>query len=176
MIKQFDAIDFEDHRGGVNKMYGSHSDITFLPDPQQLLISYTNLKHTVRGLHFQLPPNLEKKLIYPINGSAVWFSIDMRSGPNFKKLYIAELDASKPKVTILEAGLAHGMISKSDDCRLIISSTEPMTSNSIEINVADPEINKLLIHLLPKTFIYDNTKSYVNFIDCCNNGMLPIKQ
>jgi dTDP-4-dehydrorhamnose 3,5-epimerase len=176
MIRQYDAIQFEDNRGGISKLFNSLNDLTYLENPQQLLISRTTFKNTVRGLHFQKPPFLEKKLIYPISGKAIWLSLDVRYGTSFKKLYVTELDSKHPKAVIFEPGLAHGMISVEDKTDLIICASQSHHPNhSIDINVNDPDITGLLIGLLPKSYIYDETKNYKKFEDCCAEGIFPIR-
>ena len=174
MITQIEPEVYTDWRGGVTKMYSSANEISCLKNPQQLLLSHTKLKNTFRGFHFQLPPNLEKKMIFPLKGAATWLSLDMRAGPDFKRLYIMELDFENPLITILEAGLAHAMISRTDDVSLLISSSESINNNSIEFSVNDPLINELIGHLMPGSFKYDTAKQYVSFESCVDQGLLPI--
>lgn len=101
--------------------------------------SYTHKRGTVRGLHFQVPPYAEIKLVSCIRG-AVWdVVVDLREGsPSFLKWYAVELSDSNLRGLLIPGGFAHGFQTLSDDCELIYMHSSKYTPNAeAGINVMD---------------------------------------
>ena len=71
--------------------------------------SRSEKKHIIRGLHFQLPPYTETKLIRCINGTVLDVFVDLRKGSGTFGLWDAiELSEENKKMVYLPRGLAHG--------------------------------------------------------------------
>ena len=63
----------------------------------------------IRGLHFQLQPYGQAKLIRALEGRILDVVVDIRSGsPTYGKHYSVELSADNKKQLFLPAGFAHG--------------------------------------------------------------------
>lgn len=77
--------------------------------------SYSN-KGTLRGLHYQLPPYAQGKLVRVISGSVLDVAVDIRkSSPTFGKYFSIELtDANKLQLWI-PRGFAHGFIALTEN-------------------------------------------------------------
>lgn len=73
-------------------------------------------KGTLRGMHYQLPPKAEVKLVRCIRG-ALWDAIlDLRPNtPTFGKWFGAELTAENRLMMYVPRGFAHGMVTLTDD-------------------------------------------------------------
>jgi dTDP-4-dehydrorhamnose 3,5-epimerase len=71
---------------------------------------------TLRGMHFQLPPAAEIKLVKCIRG-ALWDCIvDLRpNSPTFKAWFGATLSAENRTMMYVPRGFAHGFITLTDD-------------------------------------------------------------
>lgn len=71
---------------------------------------------TLRGMHYQLQPRSETKLVRCIRG-ALWDAIlDLRAGsPTFGRSYGAELTAENRRMLYVPKGFAHGFITLADD-------------------------------------------------------------
>jgi dTDP-4-dehydrorhamnose 3,5-epimerase len=101
---------FEDSRGYFFESYNFESfkaegvDITFVQD-NQAKSSYG----VVRGLHYQLPPFAQTKLVRALQGSILDVVVDLRVGsPTFGKVYSIELSAENKKQLLVPKGFAHG--------------------------------------------------------------------
>ena len=77
----------------------------------QSSISFNARAGTLRGMHFQLPPHRETKLVRCTAG-AVWDAIvDLRVGsPTRLRWYGAELSAENRRMLYIPAGFAHGFV------------------------------------------------------------------
>lgn len=82
--------------------------------------SRTACKATLRGLHFQLPPFSETKLIRCIRGRIFDVWVDLRMGsPTFGKWDSKVLDEEVPESVLLPRGIAHGFCSLTDECHIL---------------------------------------------------------
>lgn len=86
----------------------------------QLNHSFTGLKGTIRGMHFQLQPAAEIKLVRCIAGSVYDVAIDLRKDSRtFLKWFGAILSRENKSMLYIPEGFAHGFQALSDDCELI---------------------------------------------------------
>jgi dTDP-4-dehydrorhamnose 3,5-epimerase len=109
----------------------------------QINHSYTSLYGTVRGLHYQLPPRTEMKLVSCIQG-AIWdVAVDLRpDSPSFLKWHAEELSAANKKAMLIPEGFAHGFQTLSDDAILIYChSAEYSPEVERGLNPKDPYIS-----------------------------------
>ena len=84
----------------------------------QLNHSFTVQKGTVRGMHFQMPPHAEIKMLRCVAGAVYDVIIDLRKdSATFLKWYGTELSAQNKKMLYIPEGFAHGfyVVSESAD-------------------------------------------------------------
>ena len=73
-------------------------------------------KGTLRGMHYQLPPRAETKLVRCIRGALLDVILDLRTGsPTFGESFGAELSAENRRMIYVPKGFAHGFITLADD-------------------------------------------------------------
>lgn len=79
------------------------------PNLVQCNISFNKQKGTLRGMHYQLPPHAETKLVRCTAGAIYDVIIDLRAeSPTYKEWYAAELTAENHQMLYVPEGFAHG--------------------------------------------------------------------
>jgi dTDP-4-dehydrorhamnose 3,5-epimerase len=75
----------------------------------QINESRTRRAGAVRGLHFQLPPHAEMKLVRCVAGRVWDVAVDVRAGSaTFLQWHAVELSAQNARMLIVPEGVAHG--------------------------------------------------------------------
>lgn len=86
----------------------------------QINHSRTACRGTVRGLHFQLPPHAEAKLVVCIRGAVFDIAVDIRENSPVRYSHAAaELSAETATAMYLPEGFAHGFQALTDDVELV---------------------------------------------------------
>jgi len=94
---------------------------TFRQDKFQSAIGYNvsfvqdneskSAKGVLRGLHFQLPPFAQSKLVRVIEGSVLDVAVDIRQGsPTFGQHVAVQLSGDNKKQLFIPHGFAHGFV------------------------------------------------------------------
>ena len=82
----------------------------------QINNSLTQARGTVRGMHYQLPPASEVKVVRCIRGSLYDVILDLRPGsPTYLHSFGAELTAENRVMMYVPRGFAHGFMTLQDD-------------------------------------------------------------
>ncbi|APW36636.1 dTDP-4-dehydrorhamnose 3,5-epimerase [Rhodoferax koreense] len=86
----------------------------------QINHTFTAARGTVRGLHYQLPPHAEMKLVSCLRG-AVWdVAVDLRAGsPTYLQWHAEILSAENHRALLIPEGFAHGFQTQSDDVEML---------------------------------------------------------
>jgi dTDP-4-dehydrorhamnose 3,5-epimerase len=83
-------------------------------------VSFNKFKGTVRGMHYQVAPALETKLVRCTRGSILDVIVDMREdSPTFKKHVSIQLDADNHRALFVPADFAHGFLTLEDDTEVM---------------------------------------------------------
>lgn len=84
-----------------------------------------SIKGVLRGLHYQLPPKAQGKLVRVINGEVFDVAVDLRqSSPTFGK-WVGEIISSENKKQVwIPEGFAHGFLTLSDTAEFLYKTTE----------------------------------------------------
>jgi dTDP-4-dehydrorhamnose 3,5-epimerase len=70
----------------------------------------------LRGLHFQLPPHGQAKLVRVVRGAVLDVCVDIRPGsPTYGRHYKLVLDDRDKRMLFIPEGFAHGFVSLADD-------------------------------------------------------------
>jgi dTDP-4-dehydrorhamnose 3,5-epimerase len=109
---------FPDNRGSFSETYNAKTfaevglKLTFVQDNQ----SISARKGTVRGLHFQIPPMAQAKLVRVLKGSVLDVAVDLRRGsPTYGHHVSRILSAANQEQLFIPIGFAHGFCTREDD-------------------------------------------------------------
>ncbi|MDC7790055.1 dTDP-4-dehydrorhamnose 3,5-epimerase, partial [Rhodoplanes tepidamans] len=87
--------------------------------------SYSAKRGTVRGLHFQVPPHAQGKLVRAVRGRIYDVAVDIRRGsPTFGRFVAAELTAETGGQLWVPVGFAHGFCTLDDDVEVAYKVTD----------------------------------------------------
>lgn len=96
----------------------------------------------LRGLHYQLPPHAQGKLVRVTSGRVFDVAVDVRRGsPTFRRWVGVELSADNHRQLWLPPGMAHGFLVLSESADFLYKTTDyyaPDAERSIRWD--DPEI------------------------------------
>jgi len=82
-------------------------------------------KGVLRGLHYQLPPHPQGKLVRVVQGAAYDVAVDIREGsPTFGHWVGFELNANNKRMLWIPAGFAHGFLVLEDDTHFLYKTTD----------------------------------------------------
>jgi dTDP-4-dehydrorhamnose 3,5-epimerase len=71
---------------------------------------------TLRGLHFQIPPRAQAKLIMVLRGRILDVAVDLRrSSPTYGRYVTIEISADTGQQVYIPVGFAHGFLTLTDD-------------------------------------------------------------
>ena len=117
----------EDERGGFARTWCQHEfDGAGLPSRLvQCSVSRNRKRGTMRGLHFQLPPSREGKLVRCTRGAILDVVVDVRSTSlhYLGNVYI-ELTADNGRAIFIPPGCAHGFQTLEDDTDVFYQMTD----------------------------------------------------
>jgi dTDP-4-dehydrorhamnose 3,5-epimerase len=113
-------------------------DRAFIQDNQSLSVP----AGTVRGLHYQLPPFAQAKLVQTLRGRILDVAVDVRrDSPTFGRAVTIELAAGDGRQIYVPEGLAHGFMTLEPDSMVAYKVTAPYEPKS-ERGIAwdDPDL------------------------------------
>lgn len=91
----------------------------------QCSISYNRKKGTLRGVHYQVKPFEEAKVVACINGAIYDLIVDLRpASETFQRWFAVELSAEKKNMLYVPEGFAHGFQTLEDDCEIFYQISE----------------------------------------------------
>ena len=131
---------FKDERGFFFESFKSQVfqeatglDLNFLQDNHS-----QSLRGVLRGLHYQLPPHAQGKLVRVTHGEVYDVAVDIRkSSPTFGKYVGAKLSDQNHHQLWVPPGFAHGFITLSDSADFLYKTTDvyhPQSERSIRFD------------------------------------------
>ena len=113
-------------------------DLDFVQDNH----SVSAAVNTVRGLHFQAPPDAQDKLVRCGRGALFDVAVDIRVGsPTYGAWFGVELSAQNGKQLLIPKGFLHGFATKAPDTEIIYKCTgyyAPASDGAVRFD--DPDI------------------------------------
>lgn len=109
---------------------------------KQINQSLTKEVGTVRGLHFQLPPFAETKIVSCLRGEIFDVAVDLRAGsPTFLRWVGVRLSEGSGLSLMIPEGFAHGFQALAPDSQILYFTTEAYHKEAERgLNALDPRI------------------------------------
>jgi dTDP-4-dehydrorhamnose 3,5-epimerase len=121
---------FEDERGYFARTFCGREFAAAGLDAcvAQCNVSFSQRRGTLRGMHFQLPPAAEAKLVRPTRGAIFDVALDVRPGsPTFGHWVGQELSAGSGDALYIPKGFAHGFQTLTDEAEVFYQMSEYYT-------------------------------------------------
>lgn len=133
-----------DNRGFFERLYCADEFKSILKKPiKQINHSLTKMKGSIRGMHYQLPPMAETKIIKCVKSSIFDVAIDVRKdSPTYLKWHAEVISENNSKMLLVPEGFAHGFQTFENDTEIIYLTTEFYSmEHESGIRYDDPAVN-----------------------------------
>ena len=133
-----------DHRGVFARLFCERELAPAIGDRRIVQINYsrTTVVGIVRGMHFQLPPYAEMKLVRCFKGRVWDVAVDLRAGsPTVLQWHAEELSSENARMLVIPEGCAHGFQALEPDSELLYLHTafySPEAEGGVSCN--DPRL------------------------------------
>lgn len=149
---------FSDTRGNLQKL-DFPDEVVF----HSMLVSKNLLSGTVRGMHMQLAPFGEHKLVTCIDGEIVDYILDLRrNSETFGNWASIRLPAPRADSILIPPGFAHGFQTQVHNSTVLYSvSGEFNSDSSLTLNIRDPRLGIELLQ--PVSVISSRDENGISF-------------
>jgi dTDP-4-dehydrorhamnose 3,5-epimerase len=168
-ILEIQSETYADERGWISRAYDQEvfSELSLNTRWVQDSHSRTRSKNTLRGIYVSLPPHCEGKLVKILRGRMQWVTVDLRmESATYSRWHSFILDGDEHNAVYADRGFAHGCLSLSDDCDLLLKSDNTFSaadSTGIAWNDSDLGIQWNLIGhpmISPQHAAYQSFQEY----------------
>lgn len=168
----FEPTVFEDSRGYFFESFNLKTykaegiDINFVQDNQS-----SSQYGVIRGLHYQLNPHAQVKLIRVLVGKILDVAVDIRkNSPTFGKSFSIELSADNKMQLFIPAGFAHGFSVLSDHAEVLYK-CDSFYNKQCEAGILYNDPSLQIDWRIPagKEIISEKDRLLPSFADCQNN-------
>jgi dTDP-4-dehydrorhamnose 3,5-epimerase len=173
-VKIIEPTVFEDERGFFFESFNHKKfeeaigrSVTFVQDNH----SKSSIG-VLRGLHYQLPPHAQGKLVRVVHGEVFDVAVDIRkSSPTFGEWVAATLSAENKKQVWVPEGFAHGFLTLSDRSITEYKTTDyynpthegTIAWNDPQISVSWPPVAELILSTKDASARQLNTNNRISF-------------
>jgi dTDP-4-dehydrorhamnose 3,5-epimerase len=155
-VKIIEPTVFEDERGYFFESFNHKKyeeaigrEVSFVQDNHS-----KSVKGVLRGLHYQLPPHAQGKLVRVVQGEVFDVAVDIRKSSPTLGQWVAEvLSAENKKQLWIPEGFAHGFLTLSDTAEFLYKTTDYYAKaceqsiiwNDANINIPWPKQTKVSV-------------------------------
>jgi dTDP-4-dehydrorhamnose 3,5-epimerase len=118
----------EDNRGFFARSYcaDEFAALRLTAPVSQCSVSYNAIKGTLRGMHYQVAPHDEEKLVRCTSGAIFDVIVDIRpESPTHRRWVGMELTADNRRSLYIPKGFAHGFVTLTDDTEVFYMISVP---------------------------------------------------
>lgn len=130
----------------------------------QINFSQNTAKGTLRGLHYQVAPFAEAKVVRCLRGAAFDVIVDLRpESPTYCQWHGLELTADNRLAVYLPEGVAHGFQTLTDDTEVMYTVSAPYTPSHYRgVRWDDPAFG-IEWPATPVRTMHDRDRNYLDF-------------
>jgi dTDP-4-dehydrorhamnose 3,5-epimerase len=143
-LQRVERFRLEDHRGCLSRLFCAEEFAAagFAMSVAQINHTLTQREGTVRGMHYQLPPFTEMKLVACIRGRVFDVAVDLRAdSPTFLRWHGEILSPDNRRALAIPQGFAHGFQALDADCELLYLHSAPYRPEAERaLNACDPRL------------------------------------
>lgn len=124
---------FSDSRGSFTRIFceETFSDAGLPTRFPHMNFSENVSEYTLRGMHVQLPPHQEGKLVFCVSGRVFDVAVDVRpESPSFGSWVGKELSAGLKNSLYIPPGFAHGFLTMEPNSSVVYLATEPYNAQA----------------------------------------------
>ncbi len=125
----------------------------------------------IRGLHYQLNPYAQAKLVRVLDGTILDVMVDLRKGsPTYGKVYSAELSSDNKMQVLIPRGFAHGF-SVLSPTALVLYKCDNLYNKESEAGIMYNDLQLNIDWKIPAKDVIISEKDLVHpsFAECRNN-------
>ncbi|MBK5270290.1 MAG: dTDP-4-dehydrorhamnose 3,5-epimerase [Bacteroidia bacterium] len=168
----FEPNVFEDNRGFFFESYNENVfkqqglDLSFVQDNQS-----SSSYGVIRGLHYQVNPAGQSKLVRVLSGTILDVAVDLRKGsPGFGTFFSIELSAENKKQLFIPKGFAHGFSVLSEKAEVFYK-CDGFYSKENEAGIRYDDLSLNINWKIPadKIIVSEKDRNLPSFKDCKNN-------
>lgn len=143
-VLRIDVHRIEDERGFFARVFCQREMVAngLSGEVVQCNNTFTRLRGTIRGMHFQRPPKAETKIVRCLRGAIFDVAVDLRVGsPTFGKWCGIELNGEDRSMVYIPQGYAHGFQTLEPETELLYFHSE-FYSPTLEggLHPLDPDV------------------------------------
>jgi dTDP-4-dehydrorhamnose 3,5-epimerase len=168
-VYTIDLAPHEDERGFFARSYCWREFEAHGLNPRvvQCSVSYSRRRGTLRGMHYQAPPDAEAKLVRCVRGAIYDVAVDLRAdSPTYRQWTAIELRAEpgRPaRMLYVPEEFAHGFLTLEDDTEVFYQISEFFTPHAAQgFRWNDPAF--AIVWPEPVRVISDRDRTYPDFI------------
>ena len=162
-----DRLQLADARGFLSRLFCTEEFAAagFTISVVQINHTLTRSRGVVRGMHYQMPPHAEAKLVSCIRGQVYDAAVDLRAGsPTFLQWHGEVLSADNGRALAIPQGFAHGFQAMCEDCELVYLHSAPYRSEAEgAVNVCDVRLG--ITWPLPISEMSDRDRGHPSLAD-----------
>jgi dTDP-4-dehydrorhamnose 3,5-epimerase len=120
----------QDHRGFFSRLWDVQEFRRrgLMDRIVQANLSFNRRKGTLRGMHYQVEPYAEAKLVRCSTGAVYDVIVDLRpAAPTYGRWFGVELTASSYRMLYVPEGCAHGFLTLEDSTEVLYHVSQPYT-------------------------------------------------
>lgn len=144
-LKLIERQQMGDSRGFLSRIFCADelTEAGWLSPIAQINHTLTTKRGTVRGMHYQIPPHSEMKLVTCIVGEVLDVAVDLRADSRtFLHWHCEHLSAANNKALLIPEGFAHGFQSLSENVHLLYCHSEAYAQDAeAGLNPLDDKLN-----------------------------------